>query len=197
MKYNILGSVFSLCVLFGLVFSPQFAVSNELTETLVVQFLGQGERLTVDDVKKFPKKIRERLEKLIENEDEDGPYCLKVPMFDPETGNRIGFGIDCLDNVDGRSNPPQTTLMDTAFFKFPGKGWIVAEADVTVSPHIAGSNPDIATTGATPTENDIVAGTGRFKNAKGGVRLSGLVNLNNFPDDMGFNCLFMLTLTEL
>lgn len=45
-----------------------------------------------------------------------------------------------------------------------------------------------------PGTNNAIFGTKRFANATGDVRLSGIVDLTNFPDEMGFNCIFVIDL---
>lgn len=47
-----------------------------------------------------------------------------------------------------------------------------------------------------PTHHSVVSGTGRFDNASGRVRLSGAVEMANFPDSIGFNCIFVIDLDK-
>ncbi len=53
-------------------------------------------------------------------------------------------------------------------------------------------------TGASSKKNSVLRGTGRFKNSKGTVRLSGMVNMTDFTGDEGspitFDCLFVIDL---
>ena len=119
--------------------------------------------------------------------------CLETDLFDASTNRLIGTGIDCLDfaEVDGAS----FSINRTTVFNFP-EGRLVASGLTTVVPIFGGSSPDFThVVGDVDDATDnIVSGTGRFKNATGNVRLSGIVNLSSFPTTIGFNCIFVIDL---
>ena len=84
-------------------------------------------------------------------------------------------------------------LTGTTFFFFPG-GTVVTQGRTTVQPTTHGSADFTHITGAIPQpgDNNVVYGDGKFKNASGPVRLSGAVNLVNFPAQAAFDCVFIL-----
>ena len=120
-----------------------------------------------------------------------GASCFDIDLFDAKTGNVIGSGSDCLSGIAG---DPVNGLMMTAttFFHFPG-GTLVSQGLVTVQPKLHGLEDFTHVTGAapSPSENNVIYGDGKFKKAKGSVRLSGLVNL--MPDgSIVFDCVFII-----
>ena len=121
----------------------------------------------------------------------EGALCYDVDLVDAKTGNVIGSGADCLTNL----NPIETgvALTGTTFFFFPG-GTVVSQGLTTVQPVLHGSPDFTHITGAIPQpgDNSVVYGDGKFKNASGPMRLSGAVNLTNFPSQITFDCIFVL-----
>ena len=73
------------------------------------------------------------------------------------------------------------SLTATTFFYFPG-GTLVSQGLVTVQPKLHGLEEFTHVTGAapSPSENNVIYGDRKFKKANGSVRLSGLVNLDDY-----------------
>lgn len=117
--------------------------------------------------------------------------CYDLDLVDAKTGNVIGSAADCLTNLNNVSTG--VALTGTTFFFFPG-GTVVSQGMTTVQPILHGSPDFTHITGAIPQpgDNNVVYGDGKFKNASGPVRLSGTVNLMNFPTQATFDCLFIL-----
>ena len=122
---------------------------------------------------------------------EDGALCYDLDLVDAKSGDVIGSAADCLTNIglvgDG------VALTGTTFFFFPG-GTLVSRGLTTVQPTTHGSPDFTHITGAIPQpgDNNVVYADGKFKNASGPVRLSGAVNLENFPGQATFDCVFIL-----
>jgi hypothetical protein len=119
--------------------------------------------------------------------------CFTTPMVDPENGVELGTGIDCL-------NPNGAGLRALSLFLFHG-GTLVTFGQTSVNSfaagigdaggavtHMTGSIPPAP--GGDP--SGIVGGTGRFRRASGIARVSGAVNLNDFPTTMDFDCVWIL-----
>jgi hypothetical protein len=121
----------------------------------------------------------------------EGALCYDLDLVDVKTGNVIGSAADCLTNINLIGSG--VALTGTTFFFFPG-GTVVSRGLTTVQPVLHGSPDFTHITGAIPQpgDNNVVYGDGKFKNASGPVRLSGAVNLNNFPNQATFDCVFIL-----
>lgn len=131
---------------------------------------------------------------------EGGVTCFDMDLIDAKTGWVIGSGADCLSNMGG--DGVGISLTATTFFHFPG-GNLVSQGQVTVQPIL--TNPDgippqfTHVTGAAPlpAEKNVIYGDRRFRNAKGQVRLSGLVNLSQFGSGIiDFDCIFIIDLEK-
>lgn len=121
----------------------------------------------------------------------EGALCFDVDLVDVKSGNVIGSATDCLTGINVIGDG--VALTGTTFFFFPG-GTVVSRGLTTVQPILHGSVDFTHTTGAIPQPRDdsVVYGDGKFKNASGPVRLSGAVNLTNFPNQATFDCVFIL-----
>jgi hypothetical protein len=125
----------------------------------------------------------------------EGVLCFDLDLVDAKTGNVIGSGSDCLSDIDGRDNGGMS-LTATSFFHFPG-GTLVSQGLVTVQPKLHGLEKFTHVTGAAPSasENNVIYGDGKFKDAEGSVRLSGLVNLSRLGTGyIDFDCVFIIDL---
>jgi hypothetical protein len=126
--------------------------------------------------------------------------CYDVDLVNMNTRQLIGTATDCL------SDPTPTgggvALIGTTFFNLPS-GTLITQGKTTVQAAVTPIvTPDgqliTHITGASGTGNAILEGTGRFTNATGTARLSGMVNLMNFSytagDSIAFDCLFIIDL---
>lgn len=127
--------------------------------------------------------------------------CFEVDMFDPSTGRKIGKAIDCLSSISNVGNDvgtglPNLKLTGTTFFQLPG-GTLVTQGLTTVRPalhptkrggvtftHVTGANGD----------GGVQYGTRMFRNVRGLVRLSGMVDLSQLSakGQITFDCLFVV-----
>ncbi len=129
----------------------------------------------------------------------DPAICVDVDLADARTGHVIGTGTECLSeaDLDGQGAKP----IATTTFNFPG-GTLVQRGKLTAQPVLwePQFNSDVdpkvqLVTGAFPAPgvNNVLSGTGRFKNAMGRVRLSGAAGDN--PDGTTtLNCIFVIEL---
>lgn len=124
---------------------------------------------------------------------DDDATCFSVPMIDVATGVNVGTATDCLSDI--QTVGQGLSLVATTTFKF-ADGSLVARGQTTVQPVLAGSDGVTHITGAIPSSSteSIIAGTGAYENASGGVRLSGAVNMSRLESDgeIDFDCLFVL-----
>ena len=121
--------------------------------------------------------------------------CFDVDLIDAKTGNGIGTSIDCLSSITPSVTDNGVMLTGTTFFFFPG-GTLISQGLTTVQPVLHGSADFTHITGAvpSPTDEGVVYGDGKFKNATGPVRLSGAVNLGLLNSDgkITFDCVFII-----
>ena len=121
--------------------------------------------------------------------------CFDVDLVDAKTGNVIGTASDCLSGIAPSVTDNGVMLTGTTFFFFPG-GTLVSQGLTTVQPVLHGSPDFTHITGAVPSPSDegVIYGDGKFKNASGPVRLSGAVNLSMLDSDgqITFDCVFII-----
>lgn len=124
-----------------------------------------------------------------------GATCFDVDLIDAKTGKVIGNAIDCLSDITSSMTDNGLKLTGTTFFFFPG-GTLISQGLTTVQPVLHGSADFTHTTGAvpSPSDNGVIYGDGKFKNAAGPVRLSGAVNLSALESDglITFDCVFII-----
>jgi len=128
----------------------------------------------------------------------EGVLCCDMDLIDAKTGRVIGSGSDCLSEISPFENGGMS-LTATSFFHFRS-GTLVSQGLVTVQPKLPGLELDgleefTHVTGAapSPSENNVIYGDGRFKDASGSVRLSGLVNLARLGSGyIDFDCVFII-----
>ncbi|ELR64793.1 hypothetical protein C942_01881 [Photobacterium marinum] len=133
----------------------------------------------------------------------DPASCFDVELKDIEKGRLIGTATDCLSEVMEQDGGIK--LIGTTFFNLPG-GQIVTRGLTTVQPvlqdTVTPDGVDIShITGASSDKNSIIKATGKYKGHIGTVRLSGMVNLDEFTGEVGtpifFDCLFIIDLKEI
>ena len=121
--------------------------------------------------------------------------CFDVDLIDAKTGNVIGQASDCLSGITPSVTDNGIMLTGTTFFFFPG-GTLISRGLTTVQPILHGSADFTHITGAvpSPSDNGVIYGDGKFKNAAGPVRLSGAVNLSMLASDglITFDCVFII-----
>jgi len=123
--------------------------------------------------------------------------CFDLNLVDAKTGKVIGKASDCLSGINSSTTDNGLMLTGTTFFFFKG-GTLVSRGLTTVQPVLHGSAGFTHITGAvpSPTENGVIYGDGKFKNANGPVRLSGAVNLIALDSDglITFDCVFIINI---
>jgi len=130
-----------------------------------------------------------------------GAACFDIDLIDARTGWVIGSGADCLSGMTESESDDGVSVTATTFFYFPG-GTLVSQGQVTVQPVLTNLTDDpqfTHVTGAAPLPgtNNVIYGDRRFRNAKGSVRLSGLVNLSRFGEYIiDFDCVFIIDLEK-
>ena len=124
-----------------------------------------------------------------------GALCFDVDLVDAKTGKSIGTASDCLSGISPSITDNGVMLTGTTFFFFPG-GTLISQGLTTVQPALHGSADFTHITGAvpSPSDNGVIYGDGKFKNANGPVRLSGAVNLSMLDSDgvITFDCVFII-----
>jgi hypothetical protein len=130
----------------------------------------------------------------------DEAFCFKVQLVNAKNQKEIGTAVDCLSKITPKDGGIK--LVGTTFFKTP-HGKLVTRGKTTVQPVLYKTVTPSGVkmthiTGASSKKNSVLRGTGRFKNSKGTVRLSGMVNMTDFTGDEGspitFDCLFVIDL---
>jgi hypothetical protein len=121
--------------------------------------------------------------------------CFTAPLFEFRDGQleRVGTMTNTLADV--REVGDGLALTGTSFFHLP-EGELVSRGTTTVQPVTAGSPTVTHITGAIPRpgENNVLSGTGAFKDAAASVRISGAVNMSNFDNgEITFDCIFVVT----
>ena len=125
----------------------------------------------------------------------DGAFCFDGDVTDAKTNKVIGSGTECLSPTAEGPNIATTTL------HLPS-GSITARGKISIWPvqWDPSTNPDVdASVGVVtgyfpaPGSNNIIAGTGRFADATGRMRLSGAA-LDFGDGTANLNCLFIIDL---
>ena len=137
--------------------------------------------------------------------------CFELPVFDLESGNPVGIGVDCLNIFDGDDSG---AMIEAITFFFLPRGTLVKHGGTSVRPfwpgvgdsgvtHMTGSigpaeldgnNPPAAGTPCESTGGIVHTTKGMSKFSDGATRLSGAVNLSNAgAGEITFSCLFALS----
>lgn len=131
---------------------------------------------------------------------DDAAMCFDVQVVNIVDNQIVGRGTDCLSKV----TPTGTgvALVGTTYFHLPS-GTLITRGKTSVQPVFHPTTtpkgqPITHITGAASDKNSVIGGTGRFANATGKVRLSGMVDMTNFAGNVGnpivFDCLFIVDL---
>lgn len=174
----------------GIVAAPTTAIAN----TLIMQLRGTGELIPAED---NPELVAE------------GALCYEMDLVSPRRDSVIGTGMDCFTDIVANEDG-SIVLTNTTFFKRRGST-LISEGLVSIVPiprlpedggssEVDGGSPNSthitsAILGGDETDT-ILGGTGRFSDATGSVRLSGAVDMSQFPDQVDFDCIFIATLDE-
>jgi hypothetical protein len=127
---------------------------------------------------------------------DDLATCFDVELFNQKNQQLIGTATDCLSDITPTG--PGLTLVGTSFFRM-ANGELVTRGLTTVQGVLQPTvSPDgqvfTNMTGAADDGNAILSGSMAFATATGTSRLSGLVNLADFPNTATFDCLFVIDL---
>ena len=115
--------------------------------------------------------------------------CFTIDLVDVNKDKVVGEATDCISGVGEANGGLQ--VVETATFDFGGGHTFTAQGLVSVQATTHGS-PDVThITGSIPVagQNDIIAGTGRYRRLEASVRLSGAADLSAFPAAVTFDCL--------
>ena len=160
-------------------------------KTLVVHLNGDGVFIPPEDVP-----MPELLDGL------DVTACFEVGMFNLATKRRMGTGVACIADVDLDEQTGAVSLTDTVFFIFQD-GLIASQDRIEVRPAgvgVGGQPSGVGQnkthiTGGFPDEDNIVGGTGIYKNVVGKVRLSGASNMSGMSNpvpELELDCIFVI-----
>jgi hypothetical protein len=125
--------------------------------------------------------------------------CFNVELIDVRQEERLGTATRCFTDVQTVQNGLAFT--ETTFLHLPG-GQIVARTRMTAQPIIGNGSEMTHITGTVPspfaTNLLADAGTDKFRNVPGRMRLSGVMNLQNFHDknEITFNDIAIVHFTD-
>jgi hypothetical protein len=125
--------------------------------------------------------------------------CFNVELIDIRQEERIGTATRCFTDV--RTVQNGLTFTETTFLHLPG-GQIVARTRMTAQPVIDNGSEMTHITGTVPspfaTNLLADAGTNKFRNLPGRMRVSGVMNLHNFHDknEITFNDIAIVQFTD-
>ena len=126
-------------------------------------------------------------------------FCFDADLVDLKNQRLIGTGTDCLTVQEIIGEAEFIRLIGTTTFNLP-QGTLTTQGLVTVAKVMQVTNtPAIGEVthlvAAAGTDNAILGGTRRFRNATGTSRLSGMVNLSEFGNGViTFDCIFVIDL---
>ena len=132
--------------------------------------------------------------------------CFNIDLVDMKSKEIVGDATDCLSSLEEIGTGIR--LIGTTIFRLPD-GDLVTRGNITAQPTLVPTT--VANelepaqvmdhvTGSAREGNTIISGTGKYKNAKGNARLSGLVNVSGLTgavgDPMAFSCIFDIELDD-
>jgi hypothetical protein len=182
--YTILISIIVLLLGVSTVFFEALALAAEVP--LIVQLKGKA----VGETHRIPP---------IEATGTREGNCFNVDLIDIRHEERIGTATRCFTDVHTAQNGLAFT--ETTFLHLPG-GQIVARTRMTAQPVIDNGSEMTHITGSIPspfaTNLLTDAGTDKFRNLPGRMRVSGVMNLHNFHDknEITFNDIAIVHFTD-
>jgi hypothetical protein len=171
---------------------PYVDADRDRNKTMALRFIGDGKFLPIEE-----RPILEGLDPEIQDVILDpDTLCYEVPLERLGNGKIIGTGLDCLSDIQADEETGAITLTDVTVFNIKKKV-LVSVSDVTIHPNLTDDTENVThITGSFPDEDNIVYGTKKFDDASGSVRLSGGVNMNEFPEKIVFDCIFVINFNE-
>ena len=137
-----------------------------------------------------------------------GAGCWAIDLIDSASQIPLGVGIDCLVPLDGDpdSNGSGISLMALSLFVMES-GTLVTQGLTSVRPFRdeiplyggigdAGGNVTHMTGSIPSDKSGVIGGTGVFADKVGAARVSGAVNLANFPAQITFDCLWIVEVED-
>lgn len=129
--------------------------------------------------------------------------CHDVEMVDLQSNKVIGISTDCFSDAMPDSGGG-AGFIGTTFLNFPN-GTIVAQGKFTAQPVLRETTtitgvPITAITGAAREGSSFIDAWGKFANSSGNVRVSGMINGENYSfmpgDPLYFDCIFEIQLLD-
>ena len=129
--------------------------------------------------------------------------CQDVDMVDLHSNKVIATSTDCFSDVEPDSGGG-AGFTGTSFLNFPD-GTIISQGGFTAQPVLRETTTIdgvtiTAITGEAAEGNTIIGGTGKYENSTGNVRVSGLINGEEYAfmpgDTMYFDCIFEIQLFD-
>ena len=184
MKYKI-AMLFTITLMLGL--SPKLIAGNQgAGQHYVFNLVGTGTAY-------------EGMVPSLDGQGEMEANCFDVDLFDLKNQRLIGTATDCLSVQEIVGEAEFIKLIGTTTFNLP-QGALTTQGLTTVAKVMqVTSTPAIGEvthfTAAAGTDNAILGGTRRFRNATGIARLSGMVNLSELGNGViTFDCIFVIDL---
>lgn len=124
-------------------------------------------------------------------------WCFDLDLIDMRSGRHLGQATDCLDNSRQEYSLSDSgiAMVGTTYFNFPD-GMLAIQGRTTVQPRNWPTREFTHITGGNSAGNAVLYGTGKYENAYGTARLSGMVDLSQFRGQVGdpisFDCIFVV-----
>lgn len=127
-------------------------------------------------------------------------WCFDVDLIDLRSGKKLGQATDCLDNSrqEYALSGNGIAMIGTTYFNLPG-GLLAIQGRTTVQPRNWPTREFTHITGGNSAGNAVLYGSGKYQNANGTARLSGMVDLSKFSGNVGdpisFDCIFVVDIS--
>ncbi len=175
-----------------------------LSNGVIAKDKGAGKRYVFNVIGEAPADVRLVPDPDGEPGDLMSADCFDVDLIDMKNKRLIGTATDCLSRLEVVTGDfEHIRLIGTTTFNLP-QGSLTTQGLTTVAivkqpthtPPTPSTPNGVAVThitGAAGTGNAIIGGTGRFRNASGTARLSGMVDLSQ-AGIITFDCIFVIDL---